>query len=176
MNEQRDTIIISGFPGCGKSYVCDHGWHDYKILDSDSSKFSWIYENGIKTRNRNPMFSFDYIDHIKRNIGKVDIIFVSSHLHIRRLLSKKGIKYITVYPDVDDKETWVGRMYMRGNDPEFINNQIEHWEERVGNISSETFGLELFRLNHNEYMMDFLNRIGEDKLKEYANKGEYHNE
>lgn len=35
----KDTLIISGFPGVGKSYFKDNN-NDLIILDSDSSNFS----------------------------------------------------------------------------------------------------------------------------------------
>ena len=49
----RKTFIISAFPACGKTcavkYLSERG---VDVLDSDSSKFSWITdENGNKVRN-----------------------------------------------------------------------------------------------------------------------------
>lgn len=56
-------------------------------LDSDSSNFSWVKdENGNNTKERNPEFPKNYIEHIKSNIGKVDVIFVSSHKVVREAL------------------------------------------------------------------------------------------
>ena len=37
----KDTKIISAFPACGKTYLFEN-FKDKIILDSDSSKFSWI--------------------------------------------------------------------------------------------------------------------------------------
>ena len=38
-----DTKIISAFPACGKTYAFKKlNENGYKILDSDSSKFSWM--------------------------------------------------------------------------------------------------------------------------------------
>ena len=68
-----DTKIYSIFPACGKTWLYEHQ-DDYnlKILDSDSSKFSWLYvsvdENGNPIRGvrkiRNPEFPTNYIQHI----------------------------------------------------------------------------------------------------------------
>lgn len=99
----KKTIIVSAYPCCGKTYAFENN-KDYTILDSDSSKFSWIerkrtqeeldeikrvwesedhllsgegYINKIKDdiiKVRNPHFIDDYLNHIKENIGKVDCI------------------------------------------------------------------------------------------------------
>lgn len=101
----KNTIIISAFPACGKSYMYNnYNGKPYSMLDSDSSKFSWIYENGIKTDKRNPNFIADYMNHIKENIGKVDVIFVSSHAGVRKALRENNLKYIMVYPSLDMKD------------------------------------------------------------------------
>jgi len=55
------TRIISAFPGTGKSYY--HNKHKETTLDSDSSNFSLVVENGEKKRN--PDFPENYIKHIK---------------------------------------------------------------------------------------------------------------
>lgn len=175
----RKTLIISAYPCCGKTYLTEHGLRDYSILDSDSSKFSWIErpyteeeldgilnlfdtkdnllaKEAIKNiyrketiRVRNHNFVKDYINHIKENIGRVDIIFVSSHLEIRQALQDNDIEYYTVYPSKNMLNEWVGRMYRRGNDIEFINKQIEMWDKNVGNIDNEPHGRFIYRLNAN---------------------------
>lgn len=72
-----DTKIISAFPGTGKSYVYRKYINsDLKIIDSDSSKFSKEY------------FPANYIEHIKRCLGRYDIVFVSSHKSVRQALKR----------------------------------------------------------------------------------------
>ena len=151
----KNTVVISAFPCCGKTYAFEHYQDKYSMLDSDSSKFSWIYVGEDKVRN--PEFPKNYIEHIKENIGKVDIIFVSSHLQVREAMEEAGIDYITVYPKEEMLNEWVGRMYQRGNDYNFIKFQIEHWDEFVNNVSYEQHGLGVLRLGNNEYLdVDFL--------------------
>ena len=107
------TKIYSVFPACGKTWLYEHQ-EDYglKILDSDSSYFAWVWEcpeddergmhspNARKTKQRNPSFPQNYIDHIKCKIesGKYDYIFVSSHASVREALDKEGIDFTIVYP------------------------------------------------------------------------------
>ena len=105
----KKTVVISAYPCCGKTYAYEHYQNKYLMLDSDSSRFSWKTEKVAlpdmgdgceweEIKVRNPDFPKNYIDHIKENIGKVDIIFVSSHLQVRQALEDAGIRYCTVYP------------------------------------------------------------------------------
>lgn len=179
---RKKTVVVSAFPCCGKTYAFENYQNMMSILDSDSSNFNWMfrkrteeeletikkewestphllsgdgYINKIKDeliKVRNPDFPNNYIEHIKENIGKVDIIFVSSHLQVREALTNAGIRFCTVYPKKKMLNEWVGRMYRRGNDQKFINFQIEHWDEFVGNISNEPHGFDVFRLGNNEYI------------------------
>lgn len=121
-----NTKIFSVFPACGKTYLYEHqDEYGLKILDSDSSNFSWIeyplihkdhhnqYEKAQTIKLRNPDFPNNYIKHIEENIGKYDYIFVSSHKEVRDALDAAGIDFTIVYPEYRCLEEWVGRCYMR---------------------------------------------------------------
>lgn len=153
----KNTKIISAFPGCGKTY-CFNKYKDsnIKILDSDSSEFSWIKdENGINTKERNPDFPMNYINHIKGNIGEVDIIFVSSHDIVRNALKENNIKYILVYPCLGAKEEYINRYIARGSDENFIKFIDHNYEEFINNMKLESFP-EKVELNYEETIDDLL--------------------
>ena len=143
----KETIVISAFPACGKSYMCKNfNGKPYTMLDSDSSKFSWIYdENGNKTDVRNPNFIEDYINHIKENIGKVDVIFVSSHKEVRKALLDNNIDHSIILPGLEMKDEMLRRMKERGNDEKFIKFQSDHYEEFIKEIYND---LETYVDNH----------------------------
>ena len=157
---EKQTLVISAYPCCGKSYAVEHYQDKYTMLDSDSSQFSWSYvsvdENGNAIRGvrkiRNPEFPGNYIQHVKEILGKVDIIFVSSHLVVREALEEADIPYVSVYPEASLLNEWVGRMYRRGSSSDFIDFQIEHWDEFMKNVRSEPHGLILLRLGSNQYL------------------------
>ena len=124
--------IYSVFPACGKTYLYEHQEeYNLKILDSDSSEFSWIRVNDIKERN--PDFPNNYIKHIKDNIGKYDCIFVSSHASVRESLDKENIDFTIVYPAQHCKAEWIGRCFIReqngesGCGAEVMYNNWEQW-------------------------------------------------
>ena len=114
-------MVIAAFPGTGKSYCVKNEAEKFDgVLDSDSSNFSWKKDaNGNNTTERNPDFPNNYIEHIKENIGKVDVIFVSSHKEVREALEKENIKYTLVYPNVFQKEDYIKRYKNRGNSESF---------------------------------------------------------
>ena len=158
--------IISAFPACGKStyykkwsqYSPENVWRSgnngeqvyryfnptipvgEKILDSDSSLFSWIYdENGNKTDVRNPDFPNNYIRHIKEHLDTEDIIFVSSHEVVRRALKENNIHYTLIYPNRSMKDIWLLRCKERGNDEAFINFIDSNWDKFIDEMESEAF-------------------------------------
>ncbi|MBO5828764.1 MAG: hypothetical protein J6R59_10005 [Paludibacteraceae bacterium] len=152
-----DTKIYSIFPACGKTWLYEHQEdYDLKILDSDSSQFSWLIEEvedpdyviigegEIKPlihRNkvRNPDFPNNYIEHIKDNIGKYDCIFVSSHAAVRKALDEAGIDFTIVYPEQRCKAEWVGRCFIREQNGESgcgTKVMYDNWEQWI----SECFG------------------------------------
>lgn len=137
-----ETKIYSIFPACGKTWLYEHQEdYDLKILDSDSSNFSWTYtntdENGNTIRGvrkiRNPDFPNNYIKHIKENIGKCDCIFVSSHKAVREALDAEGIDFTIVYPMPLCKAEWIGRCFIRekngesGCGAEIMYNNFDQW-------------------------------------------------
>lgn len=160
----KNTKVISAYPCCGKSYIVDNVDYMFRgeeeevfVLDSDSSRFSWLQENGEKKRN--PDFPNNYIKHIKENIGKVDYIFVSSHADVRKALAKEKIKFTLVVPEKKLLNEWMIRMYNRGNDDAFINLQIDNWDKWLNEIDEEkgTYS-KLIKLGRNEYLADILHK------------------
>lgn len=131
---EKTTMVVSAFPACGKSWIYSSPTKRV-ILDSDSSEFSWI-KNDKGEKVRNPEFPANYIKHIKDNIGSADIIFVSSHLAVRQAMTDAGINYVTVYPEADMKEEWIGRCFCRGNDMAFINFINSSWDTFMKDICS----------------------------------------
>lgn len=153
----KNTKVISAFPGCGKTYCFNkYKDSDIKILDSDSSEFSWVKDkNGVNTKERNPDFPMNYINHIKENMGKVDVIFVSSHDVVRDALKENDINYILVYPILGAKEEYINRYCTRGSNENFIKFIDSHYEEFVNNMKLESFPQKV-ELSYEETIDDLL--------------------
>ncbi|KKN22181.1 hypothetical protein LCGC14_0917960 [marine sediment metagenome] len=128
------TVVISAFPGTGKTYTAENS--DLNIQDSDSSNFSWK-SPGI----RNPEFPQNYVEHIKGQMGKHDIIFVSSHQEVRDALLENGIRFVLIHPLREDKSTYLERFLYRGDDPAFIDMMEEKWDEFLDSMYAyENYG------------------------------------
>ena len=164
------TKIYSIFPACGKTWLYEHQEdYDLKILDSDSSQFSWIYtnidENGNTIRGikkvRNPDFPNNYIKHIKENIGKYDCIFVSSHASVREVLDKEGVDFTIVYPESSCKAEWVGRCFIREKNGESgcgAENMHNNWEQWILECVETGIDHEEIVLKAREYLSDYFER------------------
>lgn len=154
------TKIISAFPGTGKSYY--HNKYPDTTLDSDSSNFSWIKdENGNNTKERNPEFPQNYINHIKENIGKYKYIFVSSHKEVRDALLDNCIFFYIVYPSDSRKEEFIQRYRDRGNAEGFIKLVDENWEDWMREIYWMNEGCQKIRmvLDNLEDELNHLERV-----------------
>ena len=156
----KNTKVIAAFPACGKTYCFDRN-EDYSILDSDSSKFSWIYPGGLETKRRNPDFPKNYIEHIKENIGKVDYIFVSTHEEVRNALTEADIDFTLVFPQQSLRAEWVGRCFICGSDEKFCRMIADQWDDWILKMEEEVVynNRKHYRLKSNEYLYDVLECI-----------------
>ena len=170
------TKIYSIFPACGKTWLYEHQEdYDLKILDSDSSQFSWIVEEVEdpdcvligegeikplihKNKVRNPDFPNNYIKHIKENIGKYDYIFVSSHASVREALDEEGIDFTIVYPEFYCKAEWVGRCFIRDKKGESgcgAEAMYNNWEQWITECFQTGADHEEIVLKPREYLSDY---------------------
>lgn len=183
--------IISAFPACGKTtyykewskYSPENVWRTrnngedaydesgnpmgFKILDSDSSEFSWVKdENGSNTSIRNPEFPQNYIDHIKEKMQSEFIIFVSSHDVVREALKQNNIPYDIFYPRKDQKEEWINRFRKRGNDEKFISFISDNWDKFIDDIEKDDYPTK--HVLHNDLYGDhrYINSVTVNELFE----------
>ncbi|MDC7221556.1 MAG: hypothetical protein PQJ59_16600 [Spirochaetales bacterium] len=132
------TKIISAFPGMGKSTY--HKMHPETTLDSDSSSFGWIVEDGEKKRN--PDFPQNYMNHIKENIGKYEYIFVSSHKVVRDALKDNCLFFYLVYPNYNRKEEFRTLYIHRGSSISFCKMIMDNWDNWIDECVFEEIGCE----------------------------------
>lgn len=154
--------VISGFPGIGKSYLCKNT--NLKVLDSDSSMFSWVKDdNGNNTKERNPEFPNNYIQHIKDNIDSCDIILVSSHKVVRDALKDNDIHYTLVYPAPWLRGEYIKRYTERGSDFDFIRFIHSHWDDFIEEIQNDDFPERIMLLSEDDTLKDIIEK-GEIEL------------
>jgi len=156
------TKVICGFPGIGKSYFKNNT--NKHVLDSDSSLFSWSAPNV-----RNPNFPKNYIEHIKNNVGKVEIILVSSHKIVRDALLANHISFTIVYPEKSLKQEYLKRFVNRKSPKEFVellSNNWNNWINEIENIPEYTNDTKCSKviLSKGEYLDDYLAKVEVDDI------------
>ena len=165
----KKTLVISGFPGIGKSDLFKKAIdNEIIVVDSDSSKFSWQQLNVT----RNPDFPNNYIQHIKSQIGFVDIILVSSHIDVRQALSDEYIFTYVIYPAENLFDEYIERYIQRGSPEKFVQFMRENFKTFVKELDAENLPrqnkLKIYRGN------TYLNHIVYDILfQEFKNKYNY---
>lgn len=143
-NKIYKTKIISAFPGIGKTYLYENQHKlGLKILDSDSSTFN------------KDKFPQNYIEHIKNNIGKVDIILVSSHDVVRNALVNENIFFFLVYPDIKLKDEFIKRYKKRGNHENFIKLLDSNWNNWITEIEKVQACAKI-KFKSNKFLFDFI--------------------
>ena len=178
----KNTLIISAYTCCGKTYASEH-MKKYDILDVDIRKFKTIkrlpneeeiekerqwWESSLHLMSTeahlnhfkkqiisvdNTNFPDNFIQYIKDNIGKVDVIFVDSDIRIRQWINEAKIKFVTVYPWSSCLQEWIGRMYLQDYPDIIIRNKINGWEHETYLIK-EPYGDQLIRLSHGKYISE----------------------
>jgi two-component SAPR family response regulator len=109
------------------------------LIDSNGNKIS------------NPDFPVNYINHIKDMVGKVDVIFVSTHQNVRQALRDNNISYILVYPAVDTKDEMLQRYVTRGSTPEFVDMMRANWDDFIEDMQQDETP-DKIELQSNQYL------------------------
>lgn len=148
----RRAAIISGFPGIGKTAFSGKNG-SLKILDSDSSQFSWN-----KKGKRNPEWPNNYLDHIRENLTEADVILVSTNDAVRSALKDAGIRFVLVYPSLEMKEEYIERYISRGSDQKFVELLRKNYETWIQELMAQT-GCRHVVLESGQYLSDVMLEI-----------------
>lgn len=138
-------LLISGFPGVGKSTLVGK---NKEILDSDSSSFD------------KKDFPDNYISHIKACQRADKIVLISSHDVVRNALINEKIPFVLVYPDKSQKEIYINRYKDRGSPEAFINLLEENFNKWVDECDSiDKKFVTKIRLKKDQFLADVLDDI-----------------
>lgn len=140
-------IIVSAFPGTGKTYMSNYytgtGYH---CFDSDSSKFD------------KSAFPINYIAHIKSLLEQKlpnMLIFVSSHKEVRMELVKENMWFYLMYPNISLKREYMERYKKRNNTKEFMLILETYWEKWITELENQRFCTHI-RLRSEEYITNIM--------------------
>lgn len=160
-----NTIIISAFPGCGKTYFYrNQHLYGYSVIDLDSGSFK-RYIGWEKV----------YVDSIVQNLGKSDFILISQHDNVLHELNERHISFFTVAPDNSEtftykqkelfKSQWLKRLVLRDNShigdlPLWLAKIDENYETWTNNTHILQYNpLHHFAISGNQYLTDIVDDI-----------------
>lgn len=143
----KNGIIISAFPGVGKSHLFKRGNLD--CCDSDSSTFD------------KAGFPANYIRAIRENQKRHDFVFVSSHREVREAIAKELGEFYLVYPEYGCKSEYLDRYKRRGSPQSFIKLIDESWGGFIDDCRSDN-NAEHIELKSGQYLGDVIEHIEDD--------------
>lgn len=198
---KKKTLIISGFACIGKQYLFDNYNDKYSILYPDIMHFRYRYRkrtqeelneekkiweskphllsgdqyiNQIKDQRwlfEDENFPNNYVNYVKKNIGKFDIILTSYTPTIRKAMSDSGINYITVYPNKSLLHEYVGRMYIKGYDRAGIDAMISHWDSMIDGVENEPHGEDIYYFGPNMFLSNNIEYLIRKYVKQNIRRG-----
>lgn len=143
-----NTTIVSGFPAIGKSFTAK--LYPSAVRDLESSVFHWnLHTNG--TKELNPDWPLNYIETIKalEKSGMYQIVFVSSHEEIRKLMAEYDIKYTNIFPQDNDadKKFILSRMVARKSPDDLIWNIQENYSKYIDSMKNDPGATHYLQIN-----------------------------
>ena len=133
------TRICAAFCGTGKTFICEKT--DTKAIEIEY----WKYEGLQK----------EYIRDIKKNIGKVKYIFISTDPEGLKLLHKKGFEITLVYPKNELRSEYLDRYIERDSPHDFIGPFMKYWHIWINELKEQTYCKHIV-LDSGQYLQDIL--------------------
>lgn len=145
------AIIISGFPGIGKSYLARQSAFDSQLpscYDCESSDYQWKKDPlGIAGPTRVDNWVEKYVDAIidlknfgtdRRSKTKIyDYILISAHEEVRQELQKRKVEYLVVYPAGGQRNKYMARYLERGSSLAFMKSMYETWGHKIHSMAED---------------------------------------
>lgn len=127
-------VVISGFPGVGKTYAAEHSeeW-GMKIVEIEPSQYLWTPgEDGKLQKNTNypENLCAEVMRYLKAG-QSVDVILVDAHTAIQKALHRNHIPFVSVYPKLECKEEYLRRYIRSGKPFPFVDTISGSWNELI---------------------------------------------
>lgn len=159
------TIIISGFPGIGKTYMANVRWDPMipACADCESSNYQWKKDPlGIAGPTRIENWVQDYVDDILKlrdfgdtDKGYYDFILISTHEEVRHELRRRKVEYLIVYPNIILRNEYMIRYLKRGSSVDFLKKMYDTWNDKICSMIYDPMPAIL--LEKGQYLRDLFN-------------------
>lgn len=135
MADQKCAVIISGFPGVGKSAL--HGLkHDGSCINPDG-KYA-IHDAGTTAGDPKGEDYWQVVEDLSQEPDAVVLVTASADSH-SRLLSR-GLRFVCVHPGLDLKDEYMRRYFDRFGLDATWRSLYRYWEERIRELEVSSDG------------------------------------
>jgi hypothetical protein len=146
MNQQYmvnkiNTIICAAFCGTGKTHICQQT--DIKSIEVEYYKYK---DKGLHK---------EYIEDIKKHLGKLDYIFISTDPDGLKLLYKEGFHITLVYPENELRNEYLDRYINRDSPHDFIGAFMKYWDIWLNELKDQKECKHIV-LKKGEYLKDVI--------------------
>ncbi len=100
----------------------------------------------------------EYIQDIKKHMGSVDYIFISTEPDGLRLLKKNGFAITLAYPENELRNEYLDRYIDRDSPYEFIGTFMKHWHIWINELKEQSYCKHIV-LNSGQYVSDILEPV-----------------
>jgi len=143
MKNEMKAKLFSVFCGAGKTYVCEKT--SIKAIEVEYWKYK---DKGLQK---------EYIDDIKKSIGKVEYIFISTEPDGLKLLHNEGFKITLVYPENKLRNEYLDRFVARDSPHDFIGAYMKWWNPWLDELKEQDYCDHII-LKKGQYLQDVLNK------------------
>lgn len=136
-----NTVLCAAFCGTGKTFICNNT--DIKAVEIEYWKYK---EKGLFK---------EYVEDVKKYIGKVDYIFTATEPDGMKLLHDNGFEIILVYPKNELRNEYLDRYINRDSPYDFIGTFMKHWHLWINELKEQEYCKHIV-LNSGQYLQDVL--------------------
>lgn len=142
MKKRINTVLCASFCGTGKTFICEKS--RLKAVEVEY----WQYKGSKK----------EFLQDVKKYIGKVDIIFLGTDIESLHLLNKEGFEIILIYPQKNLRNEYLDRYIERDNPYDFIGSMMKYWDNRIDELSKLNY-CKHFVLESGQYISDVIDQF-----------------
>lgn len=129
-------IIISSFPGCGKSYLMNTHGNEAKMLDA-GKELSYVGEPTADPHE----YDYDlFIDEVMKVVGEYDIVFVPASVEVTNTLNERNIDYDIFYPSKERRGEFIENFVRKRTKPKAImllDREFDKMVDAIDDIEEE---------------------------------------
>jgi hypothetical protein len=135
------TVLCAAFCGAGKTYICEKT--DIKAVEVEYWKYK---EKGLFK---------EYVEDVKKYIGKVDYVFIATEPDGMKLLNDEGFDITLVYPKNELRNEYLDRYIERDSPYDFIGTFMKHWHIWIDELKEQKYCKHII-LDSGQYLQDIL--------------------